>query len=212
MGIKERKQKHKEDLRSKILEAAKELFVKEGFEATSIRKIAAKIEFSPTTIYLYYKDKNDIAYALHQEGFSLLRTQFLPLMHVESAFERLKAIGKAYIDFGFKNPDYYFVMFMLKDPMDFVNQNCGDEWEEGERVFDFLEQTIVDCQAEGYFKDMDKELMAVNAWTSVHGMVSLYLMGHLKKVAEVKNLQIENENLIEESFKLYIDLLARTKQ
>ena len=54
MGIKERKLKHKEDLKQSILDAAKKLFIKEGYEATSIRKIAAEIEFSPTTIYLYY--------------------------------------------------------------------------------------------------------------------------------------------------------------
>ena len=57
MGIKERKLKHKEDLKQSILDAAKKLFLTDGYGATSIRKIAAEIEFSPTTIYLYYKDK-----------------------------------------------------------------------------------------------------------------------------------------------------------
>jgi len=68
VGIQERKRKHKEDLKQLILDAAKKLFMKDGYEATSIRKIAAEIEFSPTTIYLYYKDKAEISHALHQEG------------------------------------------------------------------------------------------------------------------------------------------------
>ena len=87
----EKKIKQKEDLRTVILEAAKKLFVQEGYEATSIRKIAKEIGFSPTTIYLYYKDKSDIVYALHQVGFGMLKDQFLPLMAVEDPFERLKA-------------------------------------------------------------------------------------------------------------------------
>ncbi|VTQ03121.1 TetR/AcrR family transcriptional regulator [Sphingobacterium daejeonense] len=75
----EKKLKHKEDLRTLILEAAKKLFVQEGYEATSIRKIAKEIGFSPTTIYLYYKDKSDIVYALHQVGFGILRDRFFPI-------------------------------------------------------------------------------------------------------------------------------------
>jgi AcrR family transcriptional regulator len=68
MGIAERRSKHKENLRQAILDAAKKLFLRDGYHATSIRKIAQEIEFSPTTIYLYYKDKAEIAHALHIEG------------------------------------------------------------------------------------------------------------------------------------------------
>src|SRR5690606_17197717 len=110
MGIKERKARHRENLKVQILEAAKKLFVKDGYQATSIRKIAAEIEFSPTTIYLYYKDKSDIAYALHQEGFSLLRERFVALEFVEQPFERLRAMGRAYIQFALDHPDFYELM------------------------------------------------------------------------------------------------------
>lgn len=75
MGIKERKEKHRKDLTMKILDAAKALFLRDGYNATSIRKIAEQIEFSPTTIYLYYKVKADIMFKLNQEGFKLLGDQ-----------------------------------------------------------------------------------------------------------------------------------------
>src|SRR5690606_20281741 len=114
MRIKERKERHKENLKAQILEAAKKLFVKDGYEATSIRRIAAEIEFSPTTIYLYYKDKSDIAYALHQEGFLLLRERFGALEFVENPFERLKAMGRAYIQFAVDHPDFYELMFVMR--------------------------------------------------------------------------------------------------
>ena len=60
MGIKERREREKDNLRQAILDAAGELFVNEGFENVSIRKIAHKIEYSATTIYIYFKDKKDI--------------------------------------------------------------------------------------------------------------------------------------------------------
>ena len=212
MGIHERKIRHKEDLRKRILEAAKKLFVTSGYEATSIRKIAQEIEFSPTTIYLYYKDKSDIIYALHQEGFSMLRQDFQPLMQVESPFERLKAIGKCYLRFGLKHPDFYEVMFMMKGPMHYLQMHCVDgAWEEGERVFDFLLQTVRDCQEVGYFKELDTVQVAVQAWSSVHGLCSLYVSGHLRNMMEVILNTDEQEAMVDKAFRVFVHYLELTK-
>ena len=59
MGIPDRKEREKQELRDLILKEARALFLEEGFEKTSLRKIAERIEYSPTTIYLYFKDKNE---------------------------------------------------------------------------------------------------------------------------------------------------------
>src|SRR5690554_7192785 len=122
-----RKKKPKEDIKTAILNAAKNLFLEKGFEATSLRKIAVEIGYSPTTIYLYYKDKNDIVYALHQEGFSLLRSELTALMIVEDPFERLKALGRSYLQFAKENPDYYELMFIQKEPMEFLDKDSENE-------------------------------------------------------------------------------------
>src|SRR4051812_46528057 len=114
MTISNRKERQKEELRGKILQAARELFMQKGFEDTSIRNIAEKIEYSPTTIYLYFKDKDDIFFALHQEGFTLLNQYFKPLGHVANPFERLKAISKAYITFAMENGEFYDLMFIIR--------------------------------------------------------------------------------------------------
>ncbi|MEJ5055951.1 TetR/AcrR family transcriptional regulator [Sphingobacterium sp. MYb382] len=212
MGITERKQRHKEDLRNRILEAAKKLFVQQGYEATSIRKIAKEIEFSPTTIYIYYKDKNDIIYALHQEGFNMLREKFSTLMLVENPFERLKAIGKTYIEFGRTNPEFYEVMFMMKEPMDFIGNSCmDDKWEDGEKVFGILEQTITECQTKGYFTNLPVKLVALQAWTAVHGIVSLYISQHLFKLNETLGLNYDMQVVTDQAFQLFSTYLERTK-
>ena len=72
MGIKERQERDREAVRRAILDAARELFVAEGFQNVSIRKIAERIEYSPAAIYGYFPSKDDIFFALAEEGFRLL--------------------------------------------------------------------------------------------------------------------------------------------
>lgn len=207
-----KKQKQKEDLKVLILEAAKKLFVQQGYESTSIRKIAQEIGFSPTTIYLYYKDKNDLIYALHQVGFTMMRDRFMPLGVVEDPFERLKAVGKNYIEFALDNPEYYEVMFMMKEPMDFLDQQCGSEqWQEGERVLEFLKMTIAQCQQLGYFKGMTVEAVTMQAWAAVHGLVTLHVTQHLEKIIDVVGFQEGVKDMMYASFEAFVQMMGSTK-
>ena len=172
MTISTRKERQKEELKGKILQAARELFMQKGFEDTSIRNIAEKIEYSPTTIYLYFKDKDDIFCELHREGFILLNQYFRPLAHVSDPFERLKAINKAYISFALENGEIYDLMFIIRSPMNSITKDESD-WEEGQRSFSFLVYTIKECTAKGYFKGMEPDIVAFTVWSMVHGIVSL---------------------------------------
>lgn len=211
MGIKERKEKYKEGVRQKILDVAKDLFLKHGYESTSIRKIAQQMEFSPTTIYLYYKDKGDIMYALHQEGFKMLSSQFLVIQSVEDPFERLKAMGRIYMKFALENPDFYELMFIMKEPIEFVNKHCASEWEEGEFAFNALLNTVMHCKEVGYFKQMDTNIMALNVWATMHGLCTLKLQGHLDHIASVHLTIPETSTVLEESFDCFVLILKSLK-
>ena len=211
MGRKEKDRRRIEDVRLEILQAAKKLFLKEGFEATSIRKIAAQIKLSPTTIYLYYKDKNDIAYTLHKEGFKILGEQFSVLRHVESGFERLKAMGRIYLDFAIHNTDFYQLMFIMKEPMDFISGKDSCEWEEGEIAFGALQQTVLACKAEGYFKGLNENSVALNIWALVHGLCSLKLQGHLDLVVSAHLNVLADRNVLEEAFETLVLMLDKMK-
>ncbi|HMR19028.1 MAG TPA: WHG domain-containing protein, partial [Sphingobacterium sp.] len=182
-------------------------------EATSIRKIAKEIEFSPTTIYLYYKDKSDIVYALHQEGFNLLRARAAPLMLVDHPFERLKAIGKAYLAFAMEEPDFYEVIFMKKEPIAFLDSHTvACEWEEGDMVFDLLRQTILDCQRHGYFKDINADVMSLQAWSTAHGIASLFVTGHLKKMSNLFiETTVDEKTFLDRTFQVYVSMLEKLK-
>lgn len=212
MGIKERKERHKEDLKQLILDTAKMLFTRDGYEATSIRKIAAEIEFSPTTIYLYYRDKSDIMYALHQEGFKLLSQRFGSLLHVEHPFERLKAMGRNYIEFAMENNDFYELMFIMKEPLKFLDTHCeGEQWLEGYNTFSFLLKTVEDCQKHGYFKGYDARTFALLIWSAVHGLCSLTVRGHLSHVVNAHQFYDDGLQAMEASFENLVKMLGEMK-
>lgn len=205
MGITERKEREKEDLRKSILNAAREVFLEKGFDQTSIRSIAQRIEYSPTTIYLYFKDKNEILYALHHEGFDLLNRQMEPLQAVSDAFERLKAMGRIYIRFAEEYPDYYDLMFVQKAPMDTLDEE--EKWKEGQNAFDGLKLTIQECMEAGDLPFTNAEVGAFVVWSTMHGMCTLYDRGRCKIVNESIRTTI-----VEASFEEFVRMLDALKK
>src|SRR5258708_4464131 len=113
MGIKERQERDREAVRRSILDAARELFVSEGFQNVSIRKIAERIEYSPAAIYGYFASKDDLFFALAEEGFRLLCNggrdeawdALTPYQQVRRRFERL-------YEFSREQPQYFALMFL----------------------------------------------------------------------------------------------------
>jgi AcrR family transcriptional regulator len=203
MTISHRKERQKEELRTKILQSAKELFMEKGYDDTSIRNIAERIEYSPTTIYLYFKDKDDIFHALHSEGFTLLNQYFKPLAHVADPFERLKAISKAYVTFAMENGEFYDLMFIIRSPMKSLDKE-DPNWEEGNRAFGFLQGTIMECQNKGYFKGLDPEIFAFTTWSMVHGICSLEIRNRCSVVSE-----LNQENLAQKATDMIIEIFDR---
>jgi len=174
MGITERKEREREDLRKSILQAAMEVFLQKGYANTSIRNIAEKIEYSPTTIYLYYKDKDSIFDAIHQEGFDMLNSRMDVLRHVSDPFERLIAMGRIYMEFALEHADLYNLMFTEKAPIKALEEKDADCWEEGKNAFEMLQFTMHECVLKGYFPENDIEISAFVVWSTLHGMCSLY--------------------------------------
>ncbi len=115
MGIKERHERDRETVRRAILDAARDLFVNEGYGNVSIRKVAERIEYSPASIYSYFPSKDDIFFALADEGFALLgdivrakRMRFEGLAPIE----RLRASAWCLYQFSCDHPQYFALMFV----------------------------------------------------------------------------------------------------
>src|SRR5690349_7162977 len=134
MGVKERKERQKVEMKSLILEAVNNLFLTQGFDQVSIRNIADEIEYSPATIYLYFKDKNDIFLALHDKSFKAFNAFTADIFKIKDPFKRLTALGERYIDFALQHPQYYEMMFIIEAPMQ-CDMN-KEEWPEGSRALD----------------------------------------------------------------------------
>jgi AcrR family transcriptional regulator len=114
MGIKERQERDRESVRRAILDAAKELFIREGYENVSIRKIAELVEYSPAAIYSYFPSKDDIFFAIAEEGFALLYGDRAKRSELDALrpVERLRAICWGFYRFSRTHPQYFALMFV----------------------------------------------------------------------------------------------------
>ena len=182
MGITERKEKQKQEIRRAILDASMKLFVEQGFENVSIRKIADLIEYSPTTVYLYFKDKNEILYNLHEIGFQKMAEYTADLWTIKNPLVRLHKMGEYYIKFGIENPAFYDLMFILQAPMEALQgmENC--EWKSGDEALGKLKETLQECMDKDLIIKGDIDAMAITTWSLVHGMVSLAIRNRFDKV------------------------------
>jgi len=202
MGIAERKERQKEELKALILKAARKLFVEKGIGQTTIRNIADSIDYSIGTVYVYFRDKNEILHALHTQSFADLGGQFKVLYNVKDPMERLRAMGKVYITYGLENPDMYDLMFTLKAPMEFLETIQKDEWDEGKAAFDVLKTTVKECMDAGHFKGHKLEPLSFLIWSCVHGMCSLEIS------SRTKNVNIKNpENIVTDAYDEYLKII-----
>jgi AcrR family transcriptional regulator len=182
VGITERKEKQKLEIRKKILEASMKLFTTEGFEKVSIRKIADIIEYSPTTIYLYFKDKNEILFELCEEGFIMFEKLNSNLIKINNPLNRLHKMGENYIGFGLQYPEYYDLMFIQNAPMDRLAQMNDGRWVHGDRALDLLRSIVKECITQKIIKKGDPDSVTMAVWGMVHGLVSLTIRKRFVKL------------------------------
>src|SRR5262245_4446857 len=112
MGIKERHERNREAVRKAILDAARELFIQEGYEDVSIRRIADRIEYSPAAIYSYFPAKEDIFFALAEEGFRLLAAFGPESLDGLSTIDRVRKRILRLYRFSVEHPQHFALMFV----------------------------------------------------------------------------------------------------
>ena len=179
MGIKQRKEREKEEMKKLVLDAAGKIAVSEGFEKISIRRIAEEIEYSPGTIYLYFKNRDEILYDLHRLAFQKFYEMQLTVSYIKDPFEKLREHGRVYITFALDNPELYELMFIVQAPGNEIEAN--QEWNEGMKTFEFLKQNIQECVDAGYLRG-DVSVLSIGMWSLVHGLVSLFLRKRMAMV------------------------------
>jgi AcrR family transcriptional regulator len=176
MGVKERREREKSETRDKILDAARELFVTEGYEGISMRRVAEKIEYSPTAIYVHFADKSELFQELCQQDFARLAEVFQSSAMSADPVERLKQIGRTYIDFGVRYPNHYKFMFMTPHPpIEPDEEECEKIGNPELDAYAFLKWAVQQAIGAGRLREelADAELVSQTLWAAVHGVISL---------------------------------------
>jgi AcrR family transcriptional regulator len=167
-----RRAQQKQATRRAILDAAAELFADQGYENFSLRQVAEAIGYTPTTIYLYFQNKDDLLFQTAAEGFATFG-EMLQAAYDSAATpqERLNAIGQAYVSFGLSHPVHYRLMFMQRGEFLLAKPAGCDE-----AIIDsfgILRQTLTECMAAGLIPTSDSAALANTIWSGVHGIVAL---------------------------------------
>jgi AcrR family transcriptional regulator len=174
MSVTDRRERQKLALRQEILTAARELFAKEGYENVSMRRIAEKIEYSPTTIYLYFRDKDELLHEMCTETFALLTRKLTKLLGTAGdPVDKLRMGLKAYVQFGLKHPNHYFTTFMQPAA------KCGEEHQyegsPGADAFQKLVEGVTACVQARRFRETDVLAISQSLWMVTHGITSLLI-------------------------------------
>lgn len=177
MGIRARIDSEKEKLRETILQATLELLSQEGYEALSIRKVAARIGYSPTTIYLYFKNKAELVEKVIDEGFGRFMCELqsqTPPPEI-SPLQELAAGMRLYIRFALQNPHWYRVTFSTR--LGPANNDARFLSEEalGERGFAVMAQTLQRCMDAGEISPRPLHPSLQTLWATLHGVTTLLI-------------------------------------
>lgn len=183
-----RGQLEKEELRAAILRAASEEFLQHGYEGFSLRHVAEMVGYTPTTIYLYFRDKDELLRETARQGFAAFDSTIQNAATHSDPRERLRALGLAYFEFGVQNAAHYRLMFMQR--ADFLlprllGPGATEEMQAAalldptpsHRVIaqDLLVQAVQDGMEAGVFSQGEAIAKADALWAGIHGLTSLAL-------------------------------------
>lgn len=189
MGILERRQRQKEEVRASILRAAWELVKAEGWQVLSIRKIADAIEYSVPVIYDHFENKEAILTEFTRRGFRLLNEDIVKASEQFAQPElQVEAIANAYWNFAFNNKEYYQLMYGLGMPgCETVNQIS--------ELKDFttsLRKPIDDLIEKSGNKETDAFLKLHTFWSMLHGLISINMMGGDNKRSAMNQMVLKD--------------------
>lgn len=167
----------REKLRTSILDAARTLFVERGIDAVSMREIAKKINYSATTLYNHFADKEALLQAVCDEDFLKLASGMHQIMQLPDLVERIKALGMGYAMFALQHPNHYRLMFMtprLPCNPDTTSIQQGNTEQD---AYAQLKLVVQEAYEAGLFRAeiTNYELIAQTVWAGIHGVCSLQI-------------------------------------
>ncbi len=177
MSISERRERDRLKVRNQILDAARDLFAAEGYDAVTMRRIAGVIEYSATTIYLHFKDKDALIRELCRIDAMSLAKALQTVASEPDPLERLRKIAFAYVAFGIEHPNHYRLMFMSnrRNEQEYLAEmGHGNPETDGYRLLLNTVSEAIELQLlEPSLTDPD--LLAQSLWAGTHGVVAIHI-------------------------------------
>lgn len=174
MGVAERRARQKTLLRQEILDAARDILVREGYDGLSMRKVAEKIDYSPTAIYLHFKDRDDLVFSVCDEvlGGLVRELQAVERQHSDPLVALKKGMRR-YIEFGLAHPQHYLAVFVLPHNPNAARQMSPDSM--GAQAFSCLPRLVGSCVQRKKIRKVDVDTTSRALWASIHGVTSLMI-------------------------------------
>lgn len=180
MGTAERKEREKEMRRNAIIDAAEQVFFSKGIENATMDEVAELAELSKGTLYLYFKNKNELLHAIVGRGLHILYTRFKTAVdREEKGIDKIKALGSAYFEFFKEEPDYYATM-LHHDTYDIdpdileSNPNFALCNELGNKLFTIMQEAARTGIEDGSIRrDIDPVKLSVVLWGHSVGILNL---------------------------------------
>ncbi|HYP28139.1 MAG TPA: TetR/AcrR family transcriptional regulator [Blastocatellia bacterium] len=163
-------------MRQEILDAARDLFVNEGYENVSMRRIAEKIEYSPTTIYLYFQDKSELLFNICEETFARLSNRLEEITKEgDDPIYCLKRGLHAYVEFGLQYPNHYKVTFLNHPTQSVDKERYLQEGAMGMNAYNHLRLGVERCVEANLFRETNIDLLSQSLWAAAHGVTAILI-------------------------------------
>ncbi len=178
MGISERKLREKEQRRLDIVLAAEKVFFSRGIHLATVDDVAEAAELSKGTLYLYFKNREELIAAVFHRGMDILQKMMVDAaLQCTSAIDKIRILGKVYLDFAKKYPDHFSLMLtkeLHKLEVDETKPEAVSCIKSGLQLLNMLKMIIIEGMQEGSIrKDIDPARMALIVWGQIHGVIAI---------------------------------------
>jgi AcrR family transcriptional regulator len=170
-----RRERENAETRRRILEAARTLFAREGYERTTMRGIADSIGYTATAIYHHFKDKHALMLELCVHDFRALAAALRSIDGITDPVDRIRQIGRNYVRFALDHPEQFRFIFLVDRPT--PGPDDVRQLDLGEHGYEFLKQAVTEAVGAGRFRPEfgDVDLVAQMLWSGVHGIATIHV-------------------------------------
>jgi len=166
------------DQRNHILGCACDLYLEDGLEGFSMRKLARQVGVTAPALYRYYEGREEVVLDVVREAYREFSSFLYQALEGRTPEERMRRAGEGYLQFALQHPRWYQMVFLLPDQLG-IESFPEDIEDQGAAVHQFWVDRLRECMDAGLLKEDDPDEVAMTLWAHSHGFISLYQNGHL---------------------------------